>query len=99
MPMTPEHTRETIAAYAAAYPDERAALSTVLEALDRGDDVASRNTVPVHVTAGAVLLNERGEVLFVHHKALDRYLMPGGHLEHEDVNLMGAALRELGEVM
>ncbi|AJP03445.1 NUDIX hydrolase [Streptomyces cyaneogriseus subsp. noncyanogenus] len=97
MPITSDHIRETVTEYIDAHPAEKAALSVVLERLDQGDDLTSRKTSPLHVTAGAVLVDERGDVLFVRHNALGRYLTPGGHLEAEDVNLMGAALRELTE--
>ncbi|KPI09447.1 NUDIX hydrolase [Actinobacteria bacterium OK074] len=97
MPITPDHIRETFTEYADAHPDEKAALSVVLEALGKEADLTSRKTEPVHVTAGAVLVNDNGEVLFIHHKGLNKYLTPGGHLEPEDANLLGAALRELSE--
>ncbi|MFI1191045.1 NUDIX hydrolase [Streptomyces californicus] len=97
MPITTEHIRETLTEYTDAHPEEKSALSVVLERLDRGDDLSSRKTFPLHVTAGAVLVNEGGEVLFIRHNVLRKYLTPGGHLEPEDANLMGAALRELAE--
>ncbi|MFE7462192.1 NUDIX hydrolase [Streptomyces sp. NPDC057554] len=97
MPITPDHIRETVSEYIDAHPAEKAALSVVLERLDGGDDLTSRKTFPLHVTAGAVVVNERGDVLFIRHNALGKYLTPGGHLESDDVNLMGAALRELTE--
>lgn len=49
------------------------------------------------VTAGAVLVNGDGEVLFIRHVALNKWLTPGGHVESEDTNLSDAALRELIE--
>ncbi|MFH8368162.1 NUDIX hydrolase [Streptomyces sp. NPDC018031] len=97
MPITPEHIREIVTEYSDANPAEKAVLSVVLERLDHGDDLTRRTTCPLHVTAGAVLVNESGEVLFIRHKALGKYLTPGGHLEPMDENLMGAALRELTE--
>ena len=33
----------------------------------------------------------------IHHRALDRWLLPGGHVEPQDRSLYGAALRELEE--
>ncbi|MEY6563914.1 NUDIX hydrolase [Streptomyces sp. PGLac3x] len=97
MSITPDHIRETLTAYTDAHPEEKGALSVVLERLDQGDDLTSRKTFPLHVTAGAVLVNEAGDVLFIRHNVLRKYLTPGGHLEPEDMNLMGAALRELTE--
>ncbi|MFJ8730299.1 NUDIX hydrolase [Streptomyces bauhiniae] len=97
MPITPEHIRATVSEYLAANPAEKAALSGVLEGLDRGDDLTARNTGPLHVTAGAVLVDDGGDVLFIRHNIFGKYLLPGGHLEAEDESLMNAALRELME--
>lgn len=97
MPITPDHIRETVTEYIDANPAEKAELVVVLERLDQGEDLTSRKTFPLHVTAGAVLINDSGDVLFIRHNALGKYLTPGGHLEAEDGNLMGAALRELTE--
>ncbi|MBB6174107.1 8-oxo-dGTP pyrophosphatase MutT (NUDIX family) [Nocardiopsis mwathae] len=33
----------------------------------------------------------------IRHKALDKWLLPGGHIEPQDPNLLGASLRELEE--
>ncbi|MEV3870837.1 NUDIX domain-containing protein [Streptomyces sp. NPDC049906] len=97
MGIAPDHIRETVTAYTSVHPEEDAVLARVLERLDRGEDLSSRKTFPLHVTAGAVLVDENGYVLLVRHNALGKYLTPGGHLEPEDVDLRGAALRELRE--
>ncbi|WP_030813612.1 NUDIX hydrolase [Streptomyces sp. NRRL F-2799] len=97
MPITPEHIRTTVSEYLAANPAEKAALSGLLEGLDRGDDLVGRKTVPLHVTAGAVLVDDGGHVLFIRHNIFREYLLPGGHLEAGDKDLMDAALRELME--
>ncbi|MFI6644332.1 NUDIX hydrolase [Streptomyces sp. NPDC050504] len=97
MAITADHIRTTLAEYADAHPEEQHALAPLAELLDQGADVTSRKEFRGHVTAGAVLVNDRGEVLLVHHNALDKWLTPGGHLEPEDANLLGAALRELVE--
>ena len=97
MPITADHIRTTVAEYADAHPEDKHSLAPLGELLDQGADVTSRKEFRGHVTAGAVLVNNQGEALFIHHVALDKWLTPGGHLEPEDVNLMGAALRELIE--
>lgn len=97
MAITPDHIRTILAAYADAYPDDKDALSPVFAALDRDDDPTSRTTSPLHVTAGAVLVDDDGDVLLIHHNATGKWLTPGGHLETDDTELMGAALRELAE--
>ena len=50
---------------------------------------------PGHVTCTALVLHpSRPAVLFMHHHRLHRWLLPGGHVEPEDVTLPSAAARE-----
>lgn len=51
--------------------------------------------IPGHITATALVLNERTDsVLLVHHARLNRWLLPGGHVEMEDQTIFDAAHRE-----
>ena len=53
---------------------------------------------PGHITCtGLVLHPEGGAFLLIHHQRLDRWLLPGGHVEPEDVELWHAARREVEE--
>ncbi|HLK49156.1 MAG TPA: NUDIX hydrolase [Bryobacteraceae bacterium] len=53
---------------------------------------------PGHVTAtGLVLAPDQERVLLVHHRRLDRWLLPGGHIEPDDANPGAAARREVIE--
>ena len=53
---------------------------------------------PGHITATACVLHPSEDaVLVIHHKRLDRWLLPGGHVEEEDRVLAGTALREAME--
>lgn len=53
---------------------------------------------PGHITCtGVVLSPDRESLLLVHHRRLDRWLAPGGHVEPEDIELWRAALREVME--
>ncbi|MFC1418418.1 NUDIX hydrolase [Streptacidiphilus cavernicola] len=97
MPITSDHIRETIAAYLEGHPQDGPAMSVPLVLLEEVDDLTNRKEYRGHVTAGAVLTNPSGRVLFIHHLALDKWLLPGGHVEDDDPNLMHAALRELEE--
>ncbi|MGA5704643.1 NUDIX hydrolase [Peterkaempfera bronchialis] len=97
MPITAVHIRATLAEYIDAHPEEKPALAVVGELLDSGADVTDRKEYRGHVTAGALLVNDHGDVLFIRHVALGKWLPPGGHVEPEDVDLLGAALRELAE--
>lgn len=62
--------------------------------IERGDDVHSRRTFPGHVTTSAIILDEAGrQTLLIRHRALGRWLQPGGHYEMPD-ELETSALRE-----
>ncbi|UNS99705.1 NUDIX domain-containing protein [Streptomyces tubbatahanensis] len=97
MPPSRSHIRTTVEAYLERHPDERYALTALLTALDRPADPTSRATLPGHVTCGAILVDEVGRVLHIHHRASGKVLAPGGHTEPEDQTLAAAALRELHE--
>ena len=54
--------------------------------------------IPGHITATALVLSEVSDsVLLVHHKRLDRWLLPGGHVEPGDPDIFVAACREAVE--
>lgn len=98
MPITAQHIHETLAAYVEEHPLDKESLAVLTEVLDAaGDSIASRKEFRGHVTAGALLLRPDGRLLTIEHKALKKWLFPGGHLEATDSTLMGAALRELAE--
>ncbi|ALO93835.1 NUDIX hydrolase [Streptomyces hygroscopicus subsp. limoneus] len=98
MAMTADHIRATLAAYLDACPEDKerlACLSALLD--DSAADLTSRKEFRGHVTAGTVLADPADRVLHIHHLALGRWLLPGGHLEPGDTSLPAAALRELTE--
>lgn len=49
-----------------------------------------------HLTASAVVLNDRGQVLLVHHNKIGLWLYPGGHIDPNE-DPAQAALREVLE--
>jgi 8-oxo-dGTP pyrophosphatase MutT (NUDIX family) len=97
VPITSDQIRDTIADYLNGYPAETARLAPVIDLLDTGADLASRKEFRGHATAGAVLTDELGRVLHIHHRALNRWLLPGGHIEAGDTGFLAAAIRELSE--
>ncbi|WP_432155514.1 NUDIX hydrolase [Streptomyces sp. bgisy153] len=98
MPITAQHVRATVDAYLAEHPDEKGTLSILCEVVEQaGDTVASRKEFRGHVTAGAALVRPDGRVLTIEHRALRKWLLPGGHVEADDTSLCDAALRELEE--
>jgi 8-oxo-dGTP pyrophosphatase MutT (NUDIX family) len=57
-----------------------------------------RQFAPGHVTAtGLVLAPDRERLLLVHHSKLNRWLLPGGHIEDEDDAVWKTASREVRE--
>jgi 8-oxo-dGTP pyrophosphatase MutT (NUDIX family) len=97
MTVTSREISHTLSRYLASHPDEHQSVAPLLSGLADGADVTSRSTVPGHVTCGAAVINDIGKVLVIHHKALQRWLLPGGHLDPGDPGLVAAALRELAE--
>ncbi|MFI6453986.1 NUDIX hydrolase [Streptosporangium amethystogenes] len=97
MAITADHIRTVIGDYLDAYPEEKLSLAPVLELLDDGADLTTRGEFRGHATAGAILADPDGRILHIRHLALDRWLLPGGHLEASDATLLDAALRELAE--
>ncbi|MFB7323399.1 NUDIX hydrolase [Streptomyces sp. NPDC056190] len=91
------HIRETAEAYLREHPEASDELAPLFGLLGQDAQLASRKEFRGHVTAGAILADAEGRILFIEHVALGRWLTPGGHLENEDEELMQAALRELAE--
>jgi 8-oxo-dGTP pyrophosphatase MutT (NUDIX family) len=57
-----------------------------------------RQFAPGHVTSTALVLHpDRPKVLFMHHRKLRRWLLPGGHVEESDASLAATAAREADE--
>jgi 8-oxo-dGTP pyrophosphatase MutT (NUDIX family) len=53
---------------------------------------------PGHITcSGMVLAPNEMSILLVHHRRLDRWLVPGGHVEPDDPTIADAARREVVE--
>ncbi|MFD4138479.1 NUDIX hydrolase [Streptomyces sp. NPDC058572] len=97
MPITNDHIREIVHDYLAFHPDDKGQLTPILGLLDAEADLTSRKEFRGHATAGAILADPVSRVLHIRHLVLDRWLLPGGHLEHDDTRLVDAAQRELSE--
>jgi 8-oxo-dGTP pyrophosphatase MutT (NUDIX family) len=97
MTITISDIAATVSRYLDAYPGEEPGLELLLAALADGSSLLSRAGLPGHITCSAVVLDGRGGVLLIKHRALDMWLIPGGHIEPGDDSLLGAALRELDE--
>jgi 8-oxo-dGTP pyrophosphatase MutT (NUDIX family) len=78
--------------------EERARAEMTLLVTDSGDPFSRYSFDPGHFTAGGCVLSpDGGSVLLVHHKRLDKWLQPGGHVDPEDTSVIAAAEREVVE--
>ncbi|MDP9866632.1 MULTISPECIES: NUDIX hydrolase [Streptosporangium] len=97
MTVSRDEIRAVLDRYLAAHPGRVEDVAPLTDALAGDHDLTSRKSLPLHVTCSAAAINDAGQVLMIHHRALNRWLLPGGHVEPEDLSLYGAALRELEE--
>ncbi len=81
-----------------AFPEEAAFRQQVIDFVLRNDAFWQRTTLEGHITGSAWVLSPDGQhVLLIHHKKLDRWLQPGGHVDEADATVADTALRELLE--
>jgi 8-oxo-dGTP pyrophosphatase MutT (NUDIX family) len=91
--------RALLEAHRAADADEERHRARMLELSNTtGDPLRRDHFAPGHFTASAFVLSpDRAALLLVHHRKLDRWLQPGGHVEPGDPDLIAAARREVLE--
>jgi 8-oxo-dGTP pyrophosphatase MutT (NUDIX family) len=99
--MAPENLRQAlIEQLAAHHPEddkERVDLASMRRYAETLTDPFSRDEPLAHFTASAMVVSADGQsVCFVHHKKLERWLQPGGHVEAGET-MAQAALREARE--
>lgn len=62
------------------------------------EELCNRRNFTGHITASGVIVNlNTGKILLLSHKALGKWLPPGGHVERDDNSLQEASLREILE--
>jgi 8-oxo-dGTP pyrophosphatase MutT (NUDIX family) len=83
--------------YAERFPDDTRDVTILRQLIAAGGEVTSRREFRGHITSGAILVGETGKLLMIHHRSLDKWLFPGGHVESEDATLRDAAIREAME--
>lgn len=82
------------------YTDEHVTLEHITHfiQLHEGEDLYSRKNFMGHITASAFILNTScSSVLLLHHRSLNKWLQPGGHVDVSDASLLHAAIREASE--
>jgi 8-oxo-dGTP pyrophosphatase MutT (NUDIX family) len=94
-----DHLRSLLQALTPADLLERDHQMRMLRLLDESEAPFSRaQFVPGHVTASGFVVNPaRDAVLLILHAKLGRWLQPGGHVEANDPDVAGAAVREVAE--
>jgi 8-oxo-dGTP pyrophosphatase MutT (NUDIX family) len=83
-------------------PDDGAAvksLELIVMLLDASPAPFSRDQfTPGHITCSGLVFAPGGtRILILHHRRLDRWLLPGGHVEPDDASVECAAAREVLE--
>ncbi len=84
-------------AYVAADSEDAMTRDRIVDFVSNTPDCFSRHHPPGHITASAWIIDpDSTSSLLVHHKKLNRWLQPGGHIEG-DATVLDAARRELTE--
>jgi len=99
MSLTPALLSEILASYLKVFPHEMEELKPLAaQCSDNDDQLFSRSNMRGHVCASGLVLNPaQDKVLFIHHKAMDFWMQPGGHFDLTDPSLLDAAEREVRE--
>lgn len=92
-----QNIKDSLQFYQRQFPQDKSTIEQLTQLIDSGAKVTRRDCFQGHITCSAVLIGSDNNLLMIHHKALDKWLFPGGHLEIADVCLRQAALRELQE--
>ncbi len=78
--------------------EEAGSLAAMLDFVRGARDPMSREASTSHVTGSAVIVRRGGGAfLLIHHRKLERWLQPGGHVDPEDASVLETALREARE--
>jgi 8-oxo-dGTP pyrophosphatase MutT (NUDIX family) len=85
-------------AYKTNFQEEMKFQYDIFEFIKKNRDFWQRTNLAGHITGSAwVLSPDREHVLLIHHKKLDRWLQPGGHVDETDKTVADTALREANE--
>src|SRR5579862_3969099 len=93
-----KYVEQLYTAYLSVFPLEKTQIARLKTCIEQGEALDTRTTMTGHVTASAyILAPDRQRLLLVYHRALERWLAPGGHYELEDGVLARCAQREAQE--
>jgi 8-oxo-dGTP pyrophosphatase MutT (NUDIX family) len=93
-----EHLLEDLARYRETADDlQRVQTDRIVEFIESCNAPWQRSYLAGHLTASAWIVDEQHEqALLIHHKKLNCWLQPGGHID-DDATFLDAALREARE--
>ena len=98
---TKQELKSILTSYLSEYESEVSRQKVFSDYLDRNvsKELYSRKNFDGHITASAFILNEsHDQMLLIHHKFLQKWLQPGGHVEQEmDTDILDAVYREILE--
>jgi 8-oxo-dGTP pyrophosphatase MutT (NUDIX family) len=81
-----------------ATPKQVTQAQRIIEFVQTHEAPWRRSTIEGHLTASAWIVDEaQTHALLVHHKKLDQWLQPGGHIDDDDLRVFDAARREAHE--
>jgi 8-oxo-dGTP pyrophosphatase MutT (NUDIX family) len=86
--------------YQNIYAEEPNEVKPIVDFLNNfeSSQLFDRKNFSGHITASAYILNaNKDSLLLLKHKALNRWLQPGGHVDASDTSIVNAALREAEE--
>lgn len=92
--------QEIITEYLKLFPEEKERLQQLIKYIENSTDeeITDWNNFNGHLVAGGFIYNiKTKKFLLLHHKDLDMYLYPGGHIDFNDQNPLTAAKREVEE--
>lgn len=86
---------DQIHSYQLHYPEEEQQMKPLLEQIQEEVDLFDRKTLPGHITASGIVVEE-GKILLIFHPFIEKWLQPGGHVEPGETPIE-AAMREVLE--
>ena len=95
--MLKDDIERTLSGYVQRFPGDGGVIAELRALQQQKAEITSRKEFRGHITCGAIVIGKDRRLLMIHHRSLDRWLFPGGHLERDDITLRDAALREITE--
>lgn len=84
--------------YQPDHEDEQKHQRFIAQFIESNQRYWARDTLFGHLTASAwITSNDQTKAVLLHHKKLNLWVQPGGHIDESDASLMAASLREATE--